>query len=137
MLGKGLFVTIFLANVLIISVTGKTLLIETDDEQDTPNAVAQGYKRSFIGIHKVMDFDLFLDYMAAADEPDDDEFDPNAEYAPPITEAELELPRPKPVEDWSNIPEPWVKTRKLIDARCKRKTKKYKTFCTQQLKIRW
>ena len=51
MLGRGLFVSLFLANVLIINITGKTLLIETQDEQDaktnddekaTQAAVAQG-----------------------------------------------------------------------------------------------
>ena len=51
MLGRGLFVSLFLVNVLIINITGKTLLIETQDEQDaktnddekaTQAAVAQG-----------------------------------------------------------------------------------------------
>ena len=50
MLGRGLFVSLFLANVLI-NITGKTLLIETEDEQDakidddekdTQVALAQG-----------------------------------------------------------------------------------------------
>ena len=57
MLGRGLFVSLFLANVLIINITGKTLLIETEDEQDaktnddetdTQAAVAQGNKRDAI-----------------------------------------------------------------------------------------
>ena len=72
--------------------------------------------------------------MAAEDEANDADSVENSFV--PIIEAELELPRPKPVEDWSNIPEPWVKTRKLIDARCKRKTKKWMTFCTNQLEKR-
>ena len=58
MLGRGLFVSLFLANVLIINITGKTLLIETEDEQDakiddddekdTQVALAQGNKRDAI-----------------------------------------------------------------------------------------
>ena len=43
MLGKGLFVSLFLANVLILNVTGKTLLIETEDEPEK-GAFAQGIK---------------------------------------------------------------------------------------------
>ena len=55
MLGRGLFVSLFLTNVLI-NITGKTLLIETEDEQDakiddekdTQVALAQGNKRDAI-----------------------------------------------------------------------------------------
>ena len=60
MLGKGLFVSLFLANVLIITVTGKTLLIETEDdlgkdnekEENKKAAVAQGNKQGLI--HKTL-----------------------------------------------------------------------------------
>ena len=134
MLGKGLFVSLFLANVLIISVTGKTLLIETEDEPDKA-AFAQGIKE---GRAHIKDFtkvlNLFLDYMAVEDEADDAD---SVETFVPIVEAELELPRPKPVEDWSNIPEPWIKTRKLIEARCQKEKTKHNNFCRKILKIRW
>ena len=41
--GKGLFFLIFLAaHLLIINVAGKTLLIETKDEEETQSAVAEG-----------------------------------------------------------------------------------------------
>ena len=73
--------------------------------------------------------------MAAEDEANDADSVENSFV--PITEAELELPRPKPVEDWSNIPEPWVKTRKLIEARCQKEKTKHKNFCRKILKIRW
>ena len=71
--------------------------------------------------------------MAAEDEANDADSVENSFV--PITEAELELPRPKPVEDWSNIDERWVKTRKLIEARCKKN--KNKNYCGKMLNITW
>ena len=53
MLVKGIFVSLILANVFVVNVIGKTLLIETEDtksdEKDTQDAVAQG-KRGHISI---------------------------------------------------------------------------------------
>ena len=46
--GKGLFFHIFLAHLLIINVAGKTLLIETKDEEETQSAVAEGDKQKAI-----------------------------------------------------------------------------------------
>ena len=94
MLGKGLFVSLFLANVLIITVNGKTLLIETEDEPDKA-AFAQGIKEGRAQIKDLTKvLDLFLDYMAAEDEADD--ADSQETYLPDTIVAELEIPRPKP-----------------------------------------
>ena len=53
MIVKGIFVLLILANVFVVNVIGKTLLIETEDtksdEKDTQDAVAQG-KRGHISI---------------------------------------------------------------------------------------
>ena len=73
--------------------------------------------------------------MAAEYEADD--ADSQETYLPDTVAAELEIPRPKPVEDWSNIPEPWIKTRKLIEARCHKEKTKHKNFCRKILDIRW
>ena len=59
MLAKGLFVSL-IANVFIVNIIGKTLLIETEDDLDKDNekeenkkaAVAQGNKQGLI--HKTL-----------------------------------------------------------------------------------
>ena len=77
--------------------------------------------------------------MAAEDEPDDDdEYEANAEYVIKIDAVDGPIPAgpQKPVEDFSKFPKQWVKTRKTIEARCKKEKTMPRSLRSVRLKRR-
>ena len=132
MLGKVLLVSISLANILIMNVTGKSSwkLIETEDEPDTQGgAIAEAQpcisKEYFV-----------LDYL----EP---EIVIDSGEAPPVTEntnVTPSLPEETETIDWSKYNPEWVRKKDLLKKICRgklTKKEKHKKMCRKWKSVVW
>ena len=127
--GKGLFYLIFLsAHLLIINVAGKTLLIETKDEDETQVVVAEGDKQK-----------AFLKFKRSkvSDEPDSSEMAPDPEDLG-IKIRAIEDSSPKGNDyrgDLSEVPKGWVKMMELLKEKCG--NKEISNFCIRWRNKKW
>ena len=122
MLGKVVVVSLFLANVLIINVSGKSSwkLIETEDEPDTRGG-------AIVEAKPCISKECFvLDYFEPGNEPNSVEAIPDTGniYVTPSLPGETGTKDPI---DWSKFPQEWVDKKNMLSRVCRVKVIKKET----------
>ena len=124
--GRGLLLLILLSAHFLINVAGKTLLIETEDKEETQGAVAEGYKRKAI---------LKFNKSKVLDEPD------SGETVPEPEEIRVRVPDSSPEGDdykgdFSGVPKSWVKKAELLKKKCGNQ-EEISNFCLKWRNKKW
>ena len=119
--GRGLFLIIFLSShFLILNIAGKTLLVETKDEEETQGAVAEGDKQKAI---------LKFNKSKVLDEPDSGETDPDPKEIRILERDDYE-------GNLSGVPKSWVKKMELLNKEC-RPQEEISNFCLRWRNKKW